>query len=46
MKDVEELYKLRNQKADELKKKEEEKQQRRRPRRDGKNIINWTQNAV
>lgn len=40
MKDVEELYKLRNQKADELKKKEEEKQQRRRPRRDGKNIIN------
>lgn len=39
MKDAEELFKLRSQKAEELKKKEEEKQHRRRPRRDGENII-------
>ena len=35
--EVEELMKLRKQKADELKKQEEEKQHRRKPRRDGKN---------
>lgn len=38
MKHAEELFKLRSQKAEELKKKEEEKQHRRRPRRDGENI--------
>ena len=35
VKDVEELMKLRSEKAEELKKKEDEKQHRRRPRRDG-----------
>lgn len=39
VKDVDALLKLKNQKADELKKQEEEKQQRRRPRRDGENIF-------
>ena len=38
MKNAEELFKLRSQKAEELKKKEEEKQHRRRPRIDGENI--------
>ena len=38
MKHAEELFKLRSQKAEELKKKEEEKQHRRRPRIDGENI--------
>jgi len=38
-KEVEELFKLRNQKAEELKKLEEQKQHRRRPRRDGEKII-------
>lgn len=38
VRDVDELMKLRSEKADELKKKEEEKQHRRRPRRDGKKI--------
>lgn len=36
--DVEELMKLRSEKAEELKKKEEEKQHRRKPRRDGENF--------
>jgi len=36
--DVEELMKLRSEKAEELKKKEDEKQPRRRPRRDGENF--------
>ena len=35
VKDVEELMKVRSEKAEELKKKEDEKQHRRRPRRDG-----------
>ena len=35
LKDAEELFKLRTQKAEDLKKREEEKQSRRRPRRDG-----------
>ena len=35
VKDVEELIKVRSEKAEELKKKEDEKQHRRRPRRDG-----------
>ena len=39
VKDVEALFKLKNQKAEELKKQEEEKQHRRRPRRDGENIF-------
>ena len=38
MKDLEELMKLRNEKAEELKKKEDEKQHRRKPRRDGENF--------
>jgi len=36
--EVEELFRLRNQKAEELKKQEEEKQHRRKPRRDGEKI--------
>ena len=36
--EVDELMKLRSEKADELKRKEQEKQQRTRPRRDGENI--------
>ena len=36
--DVEELMKLRSEKAEELKKREDEKQPRRRPRRDGENF--------
>ena len=35
--DVEELMKLKSEKAEELKKKEDEKQHRRKPRRDGRN---------